>query len=174
MAPITFESSSDDCTSCQNRIEQLETQISFYETEGKKIKAKYFDMLVENLRKDIQIDELKEKVRLCKTYRQHEQDFSADSMKKLRSFGFTHKEDSSFILSAIRGLYDGQMEVLSKRTVSGRSKDDSKMPVTPKKMNILSKLLDERIEMNPELAIERKQNFSKIVRFAIDAVNKKK
>lgn len=169
-AEILFESDEAECA-CSREAEIMEAEIALIEkriTEGRK---EYHDMLVQNLKKDHEIQELEERIGSCTKYSSSEKYFSDDSMDELRSIGMTEMEDSKFILSAIRGLYKSRLEVLKNKNLSGRSKLQSKEPVTPEKMDILRNLLLERIDNveNPK----RENNLKKMVKTAIETINEK-
>lgn len=157
---------------CREEIQHLKSEIEKSETERKELKNKYFSLLAENFKKDIEIENLQEKVRPA--YQTFENEFSAKSMKRLRLIGFSPKEDSAFVLAALRGLYEGRLGDLSKKTVSGRSKDNAKGPISPKKMSSIMNLFIERTERhgNSSESAARQHKVSKFISSAIKNINK--
>lgn len=155
---------------CQKQIRQLKAQISLSEAERKELKAKYFDLLTENLKKDVEIAEMEKKIR-PNIFHEFENKFSTDSMKRLRLIGFAQKEDSAFVLAVMRGLYEGRLAVLSNKTVSGHSKNKTKGPITPAKMSIISNMFNERVE-SANNSVERKMKIKKHIKSAIGNINK--
>lgn len=167
-APIVFE---DDCTSCASEIKNADDEIALIEAECKELRRKYHDMLVENIKKDVEIEDLEVKVREQSSYAEFTNHFSDESMKTLRSFEIAEANDSKFVLAAVRGLYVDRLEVLKERNLSGRSKTQKKYPVTPEKKKILQDLFTERIKNATRLA-ERGQNLNALIKSAIGTINK--
>lgn len=60
-AQIEFESD-DKCTSCTSEIKGAEEEIISIEKEYKELRQKYHDVLVENIKKDVEIEELERKI----------------------------------------------------------------------------------------------------------------
>lgn len=56
-----------------------------------------------------------------------------ESMGKLRSIGLAQEQDSAFIHAVVRVLYDGNINVLSKKTTTCRLKGETKEPISPNK-----------------------------------------
>lgn len=172
-ANIEFASDSIECSkiACSNEIAALETQIDVVEAENKEMRVKYYDMLVDNLKKDLEIESLEEKCRSNKRYSNFEEHLSTESMDTLRSYDITKKNDSKFVLAAVRGLYANRLEVLKNKTVSGRSKSQPKEKITPTKMTILRELFKTRIGDDMESS-GREKSLSKMVKSAIEQINK--
>lgn len=167
-APIVFE---DDCTSCASEIKKEDDEIALIEAECKELRRKYHDMLVENIKKDVEIDELEVKIREKSSYAEFTNKFSDESMKTLRSFETAEANDSKYVLAAVRGLYEDRLEVLKERNLSGRSKNRKKYPVTPVKLKILQDIFTERIKNTTGFA-ERRQNLNALIKSAIETINK--
>lgn len=167
-APIVFN---DECTCCGSEIKNTEDEIALVGAECKELRRKYHNMLVENIKKDVEIDDLEVKVREQSSYADFKNKLSDESMKTLRSFGIAEGNDSKFVLAAVKGLYEGRLEVVKERNLSGRSKTQKKNPVTPEKMKILQDLFTERIK-NTTGSAERGQNLNALIKSAIDTINK--
>lgn len=156
---------------CKNEIQKLKDKIALCEAERKKMKAKYFDLLTENLKKDVEITEMEKKIHPS-IFDGFENEFSTDSMEQIRLIELVQEEDSAFVLAAMRGLYDGKLDVLSKKTVTGRSKIGGKEPISPEKLSIIKTLFNKRVEINSINSIERKKKINKHVKTAIENINK--
>lgn len=143
---------------CQDEIQRIKDEISSCEAERRELKAIYFDLLNENMKKDVQIEEMEKKIR-PKIYNEFAVKFPIESMEKLRSIGLEQEQDSLFMHAVVRGLYEGNINVLSSKTTTGRSKDKTKEPISPKK-DIMTKIFNERIETtaNAEERQIRKKN----------------
>lgn len=94
-------------------------------------------------------------------------------MDKINLIGCDEKDDSSFILAVMRGLYDGRVGDLSKKTVTGRSKNDEvKEPVSPAKMCLIKDMFEERMTKSGSGSIERRKKMNKHVKMAIQNIVK--
>lgn len=72
--------------------------------------------------------------------------FSVEQLAHLRLIGGTKREDSSFILSAVRFMYAGRLDVLKTKTITGRSKPGAKKEqLTPAKVKVLKDIFEERV-----------------------------
>lgn len=157
---------------CKEEIQQLKDEIALCEAERKELKGNYFDMLVENLKKDVEIAEMEKQIQPS-ILDGYEDKFPTDSIEQIRLIGFTKEEDSAFVLAVMRGLYDGNLDVLSKKTVTGRSKDEEKEAISPEKMSIMKHLFDKRVDANSIDRTERKKKINKHIKSAIESINKK-
>lgn len=156
---------------CQEQIRELKAQISLSEAKRKELKAKYFDLLTENLKKDVQIADIEKKIR-PNIFHGFENQFSTDSIERLHLIGFAQKEDSAFVLAVMRGLYGGRLDVLSNKTVCGHSKDETKQPITPAKISIIRNLFHKRLERDSINSAERKKKINRHIKSAIENINK--
>lgn len=126
-------------------------------------------MLVENVNKDLEIESLEKKNGSNRKYLGFEENFSPESLENLRLFDIGKKDDSKFILAAVRGLYSDDLKVLIKKTISGRSKSQPKEKISPKKMEILKQLFKSRVGDD----VAREMDLGKFVKSAIVSINKK-
>lgn len=158
---------------CQKKIKQLKAEILSCEAQRRELKAKHFELLAENMKKDVQIEELEKKMG-PKVFHEFEKEFTAPSIEKLRSIGPDEKEDSVFIHAVVRGLYEHNIDDLVKKSVTGRSKDNTKEPISPSKMLIMSKMFKERIETHASVTENDKRikKLNKFIKIAIDNINK--
>lgn len=115
--------------------------------------------------------DIKKKIR-PNVFKEFKNEFSCDSMEKIRFVGFTQKDDSEFVLAVVRGLYEGKLDVLSKKSVTGRSKDGTKEAISPTKMSIVKNMFKKRIEMNSFNSVERKKKIARHIKTAIENINK--
>lgn len=139
--------------------------------EIKDVKQKYHLALIENLRKDVTIENLLDKKKKSMFDNFHG-DFPHDALESLRVIGNTEREDSTFVLTAVRGLYS-DLSTLKNKTYSGMSKNKSKDPMTPKKLEILKTIFEKRIDnIDCDSDIKRKKLFSKHVKTAIETIKR--
>lgn len=170
-AKIVFESD-DKCTSCAAETEAVEKEIASTEKEYKDLRQNYYDMLVENIKKDVEIDELELKIQEKSNYTEFTEHFSENSMKFVRLLKNKEAEDSKFVLAVVRGLYEDRLEDLKKKNLSGRSKATNKEPVTPEKMATIRSIFAERTKGSAK-SDERGRNLRKLIKSAIETINKK-
>lgn len=169
-ASIEFESD-DKCNFCASEIEAVEKEIASIEKECKLLRQKYHDKLVENLKKDVEIEQMELQIQDKSDYADFTEHFSDDSMKNIRSLGLTEASDSKFVLAVVRGLYENRLEVLQNKNLSGRSKLANKEPMTPEKMGIIKDIFSKRTNGSNE-SDKRRQNLRKMVKSAIETINK--
>lgn len=160
---------SSEC--CQSETIALKQKLEKLESETRKLKQEYQQLLIENLQKDVTIKNLKEKLEQHK-YGDFKGIFSDTCLDGLRTYGNSQIEDSRFIGSAMRDLYRDDVDALKKKTLSGRSKNAQKSAISPKKMKILKQLFDKRMSLVGEVDDLRKNNLSKLIRNAIDNARK--
>lgn len=157
--------------SCQKQIEQLKSEISSCEAERKKLKNEYFDLLMVNLQKDVEINEMEKKTG-SSTFDEFKNDLSSEAIDKLSIIGSEEKYDSKFILTVVRDLYGGKLNELSKKSVTGRAKvENTKESITPTKMTIITKIFEKRVSGSSK-GIERKKNVNKHIKTAIQNIVK--
>lgn len=104
-------------------------------------------------------------------------DFSAEDLAVLRSIGSAKREDSTFVATSMKCLYKDDLSILEQKTLTGRSSKTDRIvyPVTPKKVEILSKMFDERINSITHDEIEkisRNKCLNKYIKDAIMNINK--
>lgn len=122
------------------------------------------------MKKDVEIEEMKKKNR-PKMYHEFVNEFSAESIEKFRSIGLAQEEDSAFVLALVRSLYENNLNVLSKKTVSGRSKNKTKEPISPAKKSIITNIFNKRLGTNSNSG-ERKKKLNTLIKTAIGNINK--
>lgn len=87
-----------------------------------------------------------EEKKITKSFAAFTENFTEDELAELRSTGDTISKDSTFIFKCMKYLYKQNVIALKDKSVTGKStKGNSKEPVTPKKYEILSQMLTERI-----------------------------
>lgn len=158
---------------CQEKITELQQQLKDITIKVTAEKEKYHQDLVENLKKDLKITDLEKKIEL-QIYHQFAPYFSTHTLKLLRQTNELVTFDSKFISIAIKDLYSDNLGILSKKTLSGRATKCDKEPISPMKKKILENLFAERIhKLEPKEHKERFSNLNKLIRNAIDNVNKR-
>lgn len=172
-ANIVYDSDENACgvSTCKTDIDAMENEVTLLEVEVKEMRLKYHAMLIENLKKDFEIKELKAQLKEQTKYVKFEKNFSSNAMETMRSYGDEKAQDSKFILTAVRDLYDGRLEDLQTKNLSGRSKGATKQPVTPEKMKILKEIFEERITYSKS---DERKTLSQNVKTAIQTINNKK
>lgn len=71
----------------------------------------------------------------------------------------------------MKHLYRDDLERLKRITYSGRTKDETKTKMSPKKVEALKGLFNERLK-NKSNSDERMNNFGKLVKTAIENISK--
>lgn len=71
---------------------------------------------------------------------------SEEQLADIRLVGPSKAEDSTFVLTSLRNLYQGRLEILQKKTITGRSKKgETKEMLTPINVDIIKRLFRERM-----------------------------
>lgn len=108
-------------------------------------------------------------------YEDYKGTFDSAILSRLRSLGIKKPDDSTFVSVAVRSLYDGKLDLLKNKSLTGRStKGEKREPITPDKLETLKKLFDERINsVTSDLKIrnERKKNLNTCIKNAIRNIN---
>lgn len=146
-------------------IDDLRNQIKNIESEIQTAKNRYHEILVMNLKKDIQIEKLKEKLANSK-YRKFREVLSESTIDNLTKMDDSQKKDRVFILAAVRDLYSSNLSRLKEITYSGRTKN----PMSPQKKKILNELFQIRLE-NASDSSERLRSFGECIKSAIININ---
>lgn len=92
------------------------------------------------------------------------EEFSSEQSAKLRSIGLTTREDSTFVLAVVRALYEERLEVLDKRTVTGRNKQKEKM--TPAKLFTIRKTFRQRLSKVADDKEKRAKRLTELIKNA--------
>lgn len=96
--------------------------------------------------------------------------FTEQQLVTIRSIGNTKTDDSKFISTVMKSLYEGRLEVLQTKSITGRSKPGTqKDKITPEKITIIYDLFTERIDFlvsDPKERVVRKGNVNKLIRDA--------
>ncbi|XP_055307470.1 uncharacterized protein LOC129571679 [Sitodiplosis mosellana] len=106
----------------------------------------------------------------------YENHFKKNQLSYLRSLDPRMEMDSHFINTAVKALYDGRLNVLQNKSVTGRSKPgQTKEAVTPEKHRILNGIYSERILTTTAESAEivaRKKKLNKYIKDAIHNITK--
>lgn len=97
--------------------------------------------------------------------------FNENSLAILRGITFEKSSDATFIRKCLVSLYERNLSTLKSKSVTGRSKDRSKEPISPEKMMVLENIFNERIEAIPNITrLEKdarldkfKRNLAKVI-----------
>lgn len=157
-----------DCSNeqCHAEIENLKKKIVECEKEISKGKDQYQHFLIQNLKKDLTIEDLKSQLK-NNPYQKFNNNFSVEGLQSLTKMDQSAKKDSKFILTAMKDIYRDNLKRLEGKTYSGRKKEQ----ITPKKLEVLRTVFNERLKNLPNYE-ERNSNFRKCVKNAIENINK--
>lgn len=161
---------------CKEETQLLENELKKLTIKCKNLNEEYMQSLVENLKKDIEIKALKEKVG-TKPFSSLEGKISKIALDELRLVGHTKTDDTRFVSIAMNDLHDGNADLIKKLTLSGKLKGggEAKM-LSPEKRAIIEDLYQERLQILPQNEVDegRKKNLSKLMRNVIDNMNRTK
>lgn len=99
--------------------------------------------------------------------------FEEPQLADLRLIGITNREDSTFVFVAVRNLYHDRLEVLKKRSLTGRSENGDKQSLTPENVKVIKQLFKERmcqVEANERATRER--NVNKLIKDSLENITK--
>lgn len=108
------------CENCDEKLKLIKNnQINELKLKAKETRDRFrnITLLSENLKRDFTLSELKKKLHLENTSSVHKYEtlkpiLGDDKLNKLRAINMNKSKDSTFILTFIRMLYDGQPELL--------------------------------------------------------------
>lgn len=171
-ADIVF---ADECKNetCKEKFEELEKEIGEIEKQVCDLKAKYGQMLIENLKKDLILEELNEKSEVMR-FDEFSGDFSKEDLHLIQSVSNSKQNDPLFVRVVLRSLYASNLTVLNKRCVSGKSKSGEKSEISPVKRQILDKIYNRRMEIASvsEVVESRRNTLNKHIKAAIEIITK--
>lgn len=160
---------------CAEEIKKLENDIACCMSEYEKCKQKYQTALVDNLKRDLMLDNLTEQKKENR-FNDFKKVFSLSSLTELKCMGPNEREDSSFVLTAVRNLYAENLAALQKKTLTGASKNDTTEAMSPKKVDILRNVYAKRMEYMEEDCLldnkNRKKNCSKHINIALQTIKR--
>lgn len=161
---------------CEDEIEALNKELTEYTLEANALKQKYQIALIENLKKDVEIRSLEHKVKSNKNLKFVE--LSVDTRNKIKLIGDSPRDDNSFVSCVLNDLYNGNIESIKQKSLSGRSKTSTSTAnseISPDKKKTLEKLFQERLSYLPpsEVDEERKKRINKLIRNVIDTAKRK-
>lgn len=131
-------------------------------------KKKYHEVLVSNLKKDFQIEQMKEQLTKY-SFNELRGTLKDETIDTLKALEDSQKKDSTFVLTAIKDLYSNDLLRLKNKTYSGRKKE----PITPEKLKVLRDLFTVRMNSIPNNR-ERQTNFGRCIKAAIENINRMK
>lgn len=97
---------------------------------------------------------------------------SEEQLADIRLVGPSKGEDSTFVLTSLRNLYQGRLEILQKKTITGRSKKgETKEMLTPSNVDVIKRLFRERMfnvvtEGGAEERVNREKKVNKYIKDA--------
>lgn len=163
----------NECTNsaCHAEITELEKQLFESQKRIQDGKKTYHELLVQNLKKDIQINQLQEKMSNFNEFRGA---ISNNAIDMLNSIDNSDAKDSLFVLTALKDLYQHDLNNLKQKSYSGQKRlnaNSSKDPITPEKKNVLQELFSHRLKHRPD-GQNRMKRLAKYVKQAIETINK--
>lgn len=163
--------------SCEKEIEALTNELTEYTSKANTLKQKYKNSLIVNLQKDVQIRNLEQKIKSKRNLNFVE--LSDETRNKIKLIGDSAREDSTFVNCVLHHLYNDNIEIIKKKTLSGHPKASASTvccEISPDKKNTIEKLFNERLSYLPPSQVdeERKKKLNKLIRNAIDNAKKKK
>lgn len=158
---------------CRKEIELLSKELNNLAIQSKQLKTEYQRLLIQNLKLDVEIIELKHKDEVREMddkYRKFESIISASVLEQLKLLGDTKKDDPTFVFLILNDLY-GQS--LKDKTLSGRTKNSStankNTEVSQQTKSILQGIFEERLmKSSSEEKSHRMVSLNKHIRSAID------
>lgn len=103
-------------------------------------------------------------------------DFTSSQLADLRQVGNAKREDSTFILIALKNLYEKNLETLETKSLTGRSKPGQrKEKMTPEKTAILAKIFQNRLQhatADTQERVSREKCLNKLIKDAKDNITK--
>lgn len=168
-AKIVFD---DKCSNldCRNEIQLLEDDIRQLKAKLKETKEKYHTSLVENLKKDVEINYLSEKVKnLTDELGIY---FNSKFQDEMFSLSSSERDDSTFVLMAIRHLFRDKIGSLSNYSMSGRSKSGAKNIFPEEDALIVRKVFEKRMALLAEKGVnildrQKPANINRLIKEAI-------
>lgn len=96
--------------------------------------------------------------------------FTTNQLAELRSIGMSSREDSSFVMTAMKYIYADNLESLKSKSVTGRcnKKDQMKTKISPEKNTIIRNIFERR--MSDIITDDKKDREKKINKFMKDAI----
>lgn len=171
-APIMLVQTNDRCKDCEPELQELQNQVSLYNQKVTDATKVFHETLVLNLKKDLAIRQLKQKM-VDSAFNEFKGVLTSDTIDNLNRVDGVAGSDSNFVLKAMRGMYKEDLSRLKNKTYSGRKKD----ALTPEKKEMLRNVYMKRIDLyekDKENVTIRKSYFAKYVKNAIDNINKNK
>lgn len=180
------KSTTSDIISISTESEELHT----LKEENQKLKSENAKLLKDNkllkkllndaksciFHKDLKLQKMAETTKKNSTilYQKYEKYFSRNEMIHLRSIKTGERSDSTFIQKCLIYLY-GDTNSLVNRVPSRVKVPYGKIPMSPEKVDILTDMLQERIESEgiaDDAAIVRKHRMPKLLNNAFSSVNR--
>lgn len=150
-AEILFD---ENCSNenCELEIQSLKDEIGQCKAKLKETKDKYHAALVQNLKKDIEIEDLSKKAEQITD--ELEIFFDTKTQKKMLLVSSSERDDSTYILMAVRYLFRDKIDSLSNYSISGRSKSGAKEIFPEKEAEIIRKIFEKRMASLAEKGVD--------------------
>lgn len=160
----------NDC--CQEEILDLKGKINNYVLKCTELKVEYKNLLIENLKKDVKIRDLRKELEADK-FLKFKKKISANCLINLRDIGNSSKEDSTFVSCVMNDLYT--LQTLASLTLGGRSQAGNQTGISAEVKDLVEKMFAERLSYvaRQEVNDRRRNNLSKLIRNAIDSATKR-
>lgn len=165
---IHLEMSVENC--CEKEIEELKEELKRWSDKSNQLKQEYGKKLIENLKKDLIIRDLKENIKLNK-FSSFKGVLSAECLSALKSVDESKGKDSVFICYALKDLYAENIDVLKHLTLSS-PKNSDKTQISSENKKVLEGLFAERLSYIRKVDHNRINSLSKLIRNTVDNLNK--
>lgn len=156
-------------TECQAKLQKIRDMLSECESKIAAAKEKYHQALVDNLKKDVLIRQLEAALQKSK-YDEFHEIFGDEIIERLRLLSSDPEKDSTFIRTAMEGLYKDDFSRLKTMSYSGYRTKKQKMPQAD--IDVLRKLFILRLEHQNNY-VDRLANFTKHIKNGIENISKK-
>lgn len=185
-APTSTSTESAELCSLREKNQQLLTENSKLLKDNKILKRLLDESKNIIFQKDLKLIHIEKKIAVTSNqataqnakilFEKYEKFFTAAEMKQLRSIGKGKRFDSTFVTKCLFFLYGGTANLLDRVPTSARV-PKGKKPLTPEKVEIISNMLEERIDSennSVEITVYRSSRTPKLLNYAFTTASRKK
>lgn len=168
------EAMKQQLSKAQNEVKSLKKVVQFLNNEvmAKNIRIQQLQQICEYPRgNSVQIDSPQQETNINALYRGFEQHFTEDEMKKIRSVNVGKPNDSTFVLCCCQSLYKDKLDVLAKKSATGRKYKEKKEAISPQKKNMIQRMLLERITAEEDQDEAISMRINRLNKLLLNAIN---
>lgn len=167
---IKIQNTKDAIVTCQSIISEKDCKIEALEKKMASINVTSDSVATNNHDADSDLNSVL-------IFEEFSSDFNSTQLADLRKVGKEKREDSKFISVALRSLYDKKLETLETKSITGKSSKpgQQKEKITPKKIAILGKIFQSRIQdatADPTERVMREKRLNKLIKDAQSNITK--